>query len=111
MSSPSSARHSGTSKEAADMPSVPKPRVLMTELAYVECPRWHDDRLWFAHWGTEEIVAVDLAGRHEIVGEGPPGLGWGIDWLPDDRLLVTAPGQVRRREGDGSMAVHADLSG
>ena len=52
-------------------------------------PRWHDGRLWFAHWGTDEIIAVDLDGTSEVVGHGPGGLGWSIDWLPDGRLLVT----------------------
>jgi sugar lactone lactonase YvrE len=89
--------------------SVPEPRVLLSDLAYVESPRWHEDRLWFAHWGTEEIVAVDLDGNSEVVGHGPPGLGWSIDWLPDGRLLVTGR-ELLRREHDGSMARHADLS-
>jgi hypothetical protein len=26
-----------------------QPRVLLSRLAYVESPSWHDDRLWFAH--------------------------------------------------------------
>jgi sugar lactone lactonase YvrE len=85
------------------------PRVLLDGLAYVESPRWHDDRLWFAHWGTGEIVAVDLDGNYEVVGEGPPGLGWSIDWLPDGQLLVTGP-ELLRREPDGSMVRHADLA-
>ena len=29
--------------------SVPEPRVLLDGLAYVESPRWHEGRLWFAH--------------------------------------------------------------
>ena len=29
---------------------MPEPRVLVDGLAYVESPRWHEDRLWFAHW-------------------------------------------------------------
>ena len=41
--------------------SMPEPTVLLDGLAYVESPRWHEGRLWFAHWGTGEIVAVDLA--------------------------------------------------
>ena len=45
------------------------PRVLLSGLAYVESPRWHDDRLWFAHWGTGEIVAVDLDGHSEVVAQ------------------------------------------
>ena len=85
-------------------------RVLLSELAIGESPRWHERRLWFANWGTGEIVAVDAAGRSEIVGAGPPGLGWSIDWLPDGRLLVTGEG-LMRTEPDGSLVTHADLSG
>jgi sugar lactone lactonase YvrE len=98
---------------------MPVPDVLLDRLAYVESPRWHDGRLWFAHWGTGEIVAVDPDGKSEVVGHGPPrinaavsghGLGWSIDWLPDGRLLVTGKALVRI-EPDGSVVPHADLSG
>jgi hypothetical protein len=40
-----------------------EPKVLLDGLAMVESPRWHDGRLWFAHWGTGEIRAVDLSWR------------------------------------------------
>jgi sugar lactone lactonase YvrE len=86
------------------------PKVLLDGLAYVESPRWHEGRLWFAHWGTGEIVAVDLDGNSEVTGHGPAGLGWSIDWLPDGRLLVTGK-ELLRRESDGSMVRHADLGG
>lgn len=86
------------------------PKVLLDRLAYVESPRWHAGRLWFAHWGTGEIVAVDLDGNSEVTGHGPAGLGWTIDWLPDGRLLVTGK-ELLRREPDGSMVQHVDLSG
>jgi sugar lactone lactonase YvrE len=84
------------------------PTVLLDGLAMVESARWHDGRLWFAHWGTGEIVAVGADGTAEVVGHGPPGLGWSIDWLPDGRLLVTGP-ELTRREPDGSTVRHADL--
>jgi sugar lactone lactonase YvrE len=87
-----------------------KPQVLLDGLAYVESPRWHEDRLWFAHWGAGEVVAVDLDGRSEVVAPGPPGLGWSIDWLPDGRLLTTGP-ELTRHEPDGRRVRHADLSG
>jgi sugar lactone lactonase YvrE len=87
-----------------------KPRVLLSGLAYVESARWHKNRLWFAHWGAGEIIAVDVHGKSEIITrDAPAGLGWSIDWLPDDRLLVTGK-ELRRMEPDGTMVRHADLS-
>jgi sugar lactone lactonase YvrE len=89
---------------------VPEPQILLSGLAIGESPRWHEGRLWFSNWGTQEIVAVDLEGNSEVVGQGPPGLGWATDWLADGRLLVTGQ-ELTRREPDGSMVKHADLSG
>jgi sugar lactone lactonase YvrE len=91
-------------------PPAIEAQLLLTDLVIGESSRWHEGRLWLANWGTGEVVAVDLEGRSEVVGEGPPGLGWSIDWLPDGRLLVTGRG-LMRREPDGSMMRHADLSG
>jgi sugar lactone lactonase YvrE len=87
-----------------------EPRLLLGGLAYVESPRWHDGRLWFAHWGTGEIIAVDPGGVSEVVGRGPAGVGWSIGWLPDGQLLVTGE-RLLRREPDGSLVEHADLGG
>jgi len=89
--------------------SVIEPTVLLDGLAYVESPRWHDGRLWFAHWGAGGAVAVDLTGNSEVVGHGPPRLGGSIDWLPDGRLLVTGD-ELLRQEPDGTTVQHADLS-
>jgi sugar lactone lactonase YvrE len=91
-------------------PPLLEAQPLLTGLAIGESPRWHEGRLWFSHWGTEEIVAVDPEGNSEVVGKGPPGLGWATGWLPDGRLLVTGR-ELMRREPDGSMVRHADLSG
>ena len=102
---PMSISHSPSRHRDMNMPEL---RVLLDGLAYVESPRWHDGRLWFAHWGTGEVVAVDMEGRSEVVAQGPPGLGWSIDWLPDGCLLVTGP-ELLRQEPDGSMVPHADL--
>jgi sugar lactone lactonase YvrE len=84
-------------------------RVLLDGLAMPESPRWHHGRLWFSNWGTRQIVAVDVDGNSEVVGEGPDGLGWATNWLPDGRLLITGP-ELIRVELDGSRARHADLS-
>lgn len=88
---------------------VRAPRVLLDGLAMPESPRWHDGRLWFSHWGADEIVAVDLDGHSQVIDRAPPGLGWAVNWLPDGRMLVTGNDLVRV-EADGSRVRHADLS-
>jgi sugar lactone lactonase YvrE len=85
-----------------------KTHVLLDGLAMVESPRWHDGRLWFPHWGTPEIIAVDLDGNARVMARGPSGLGHSIGWLPDGRLLVTGE-RLNRHEPGGVVAVHVDL--
>ena len=85
------------------------PRVIADGFAFVESARWHQGRLWFAHWRVGEIIAMDPGGRPEVGAPGRPRLGWSIDWLPDGRLLVTGE-SLLRQEADGSFVPHADLS-
>ena len=87
--------------------------VLLEGLAIGESPRWHEGRLWFANWGTGEVVAVGLDGRSEVMAKVPTTLPYSIDWLPDGRLLVVSGQETRllRQEPDGSLVTHADLSG
>jgi sugar lactone lactonase YvrE len=93
---------------------MPEPQTLITGIAFGESPRWHDDRLWFADWGAREIIAVDLEARSEIVVrlDFPSFQAICIDWLPDGRLLVVSSRDrlLLRREPDGSLVTHADLS-
>jgi len=94
-------------------PTTPQVKNLLTGLAFPESPRWHDDRLWFADWGAQEIVAVDLGGRSQVmVRVHFPSFPMSLDWLPDGRLLVVSAreGLLVRREPDGSLVTHADLS-
>ena len=86
-------------------------QTLLTGLAYGESPRWHEDRLWFSNWGMQEIVAVDLEGHSEVILR-MPSFPFSIDWLPNGRLLVTSghDGRLQRREPDGSLVTHADLT-
>lgn len=86
------------------------PRLLTEGWAMVESGRWHDDRLWFAHWGSDEVVAVDLEGRSEVVAPGRTTMGWAIDWLPDGRLLVSGE-ELTRIEPDGSAVRHSAQGG
>jgi len=85
-------------------------RTLLSGLALGESPRWHDGRLWFANWGTGDVVAVDMDGKSEVVARVPVTIPYSIDWLPDGRLLVVAKTRVLRLEPDGSLVTHADLS-
>ena len=84
---------------------------LLTGLGFAESPRWHDGRLWFCNWGKQEVVAVDLDGRREVMARVTTSLPFSIDWLPDGRLLVVSGPErlLLRREPDGSLVTHADL--
>jgi sugar lactone lactonase YvrE len=90
-----------------------EPKVLLSGLRMPESPRWHEGRLWFCNWVDRQVVAVGPDGRPEVVvaeATSPQRpMGYSIDWLPDGRLLVTGD-KVRRREPDGSMATHAEVS-
>ena len=87
-------------------------QTLLTGLQFGESPRWHDNRLWVADWGAQEVVAVDLMGRSEVILR-TPSAPFSFDWLPDGRLVLMSGGEGRilRREADGSLVTHADLAG
>ncbi|GAB3833506.1 SMP-30/gluconolactonase/LRE family protein [Kribbella italica] len=85
--------------------------VLLSGLGIPESPRWHDGRLWFAHWIENQIVAVDLDGTVETIDAPVERLmGWSIDWLPDGRLVTTGD-KLRRREADGTFTVLSEQGG
>ena len=93
------------------MNKIPELQTLMTGLVLGESPRWHYDRLWFSDWGAQEVVAVDLEGKSEVIVRVPT-VPFCIDWLPDGRLLIVSGrnGLLLRRELDGSLVTHADLT-
>jgi sugar lactone lactonase YvrE len=84
---------------------------LISGLSFTECPRWHDGRLYISDFYMHRVLAVTTDGAVEIVAtvlEQPSGLGF----LPDGRLLIVSmrDRKVLRRETDGSLVLHADLS-
>jgi sugar lactone lactonase YvrE len=90
---------------------VSEPEVLMEGIKFGEPPRWHDGQLWFSDWGAHQVIALDPGGSHQVVAT-IASVPMGIDFLPDGRLLVVDSAQRRllRRESDGSLVQHADLS-
>src|SRR5215475_4300604 len=86
------------------------PTVLLEGVILGESPRWHDGRLWFCDWGRREVVAVDAAGRREVLA-GTPAHPWSIGWEDDGSLLFTAAGEAAliRRDADGALSTVADL--
>ena len=90
--------------------TLPKLRTLMTGIAFGESPRWHEDRLWFSDWIAQEVIAVDLEGKSEVITR-VQSLPFCLDWLPDERLLITSRRSILRMEPNGSLVTHADLGG
>jgi sugar lactone lactonase YvrE len=92
--------------------SKPQLHTLLTGLVFPEQPRWHEGRLWFSDWGTRDVIAIDLDGKSEVIFKGP-SFPMCVDWLPDGRMLIVSSrdGLLLRREPDGSLVTHADLTG
>ena len=91
---------------------MPEFTTLIGGLSFTECPRWHDGRLYFSDFYTHRVLAVAMDGTSETlahVPRQPSGLGF----LPDGRVLIVSmrDRKILRREVDGSLVEHADLSG
>jgi sugar lactone lactonase YvrE len=87
------------------------PEVLLEGIVFGESPRWRDGRLWVADWGAHQVLALDQDGGCEVAAS-VASFPMCIDFLPDGRLLIvdSARRRLLRREADGSLATHADLS-
>ncbi|MEU6139666.1 SMP-30/gluconolactonase/LRE family protein [Streptomyces sp. NPDC047081] len=83
---------------------------VLTGRGLVESPRRHGDRLYFSDWSAGEVVAVDAAGRSEVVAR-VASLPLCTAWLPDGDLLIvsSAEGRLLRRASDGGLVLYADL--
>jgi len=84
---------------------------VLTDLAFPEGPRWRDGRLWFSDMHGHEVIAMTPEGGRESIYKhtGPVS---GLGWLPDGRMLVVSMDDhtLLRREADGRMVVHGDMS-
>jgi sugar lactone lactonase YvrE len=86
---------------------------VVSDMSYLECPRWHDGRIWFVDFYTHRVLSATADGADLRTEAEVPAQPSGLGWLPDGRLLVVSmrDHRVLRREPDGTLVTHADLSG
>jgi sugar lactone lactonase YvrE len=89
-------------------------RTVLDGMSYLECPRWHDGRLYVSDFYTQRVLALDLenGGEPETVARVPEQPS-GVGWMPDGTMLVVSmrDRRVLRVRDGGAPEVHADLSG
>lgn len=88
------------------------PTTLVDARHFLEAPRWHDDRVWFSDFYGYQVFSVQEDGSDLRVEAEVPGQPAGLGWLPDGRMLVVSmtDKRVLRREHDGTLVTHGDLS-
>ncbi|MBW0104033.1 SMP-30/gluconolactonase/LRE family protein [Pseudonocardia sp. KRD291] len=87
--------------------------VVLENLSFLEGPRWHAGRIWVSDFYTNQVLSAAEDGSDLRVEAEVPGQPSGLGWLPDGRLLIVSmrDRSILRRETDGSLTRHADLSG
>lgn len=90
----------------------PDVTVVLEGYTYFECPRWHDGRIWVSDFYSYRVLSANADGSDVRVEAEVPQQPSGLGWLPDGRLLIVSMRDktILRREDDGSLVVHADLS-
>ena len=85
-------------------------KVLTGGLAFPEGPRWRDGKLFFSDMHAHQVLAVDMAGKREVICEVPARPS-GLGWSPEGRMLVVSmtDRKLMRLDPDGLKTV-ADLS-
>lgn len=87
------------------------PQTILEGLAFPECPRWHDNALFFSDMHAATVWRVDAQGVSTRVLELPAFPG-GLGWLPDGALQVVSMRDRRlMRMTPNGLALLADLSG
>ena len=84
---------------------------LLDGRAFLEGPRWRGNSLYVSDMHAHEVIRVDADGKVDVVAT-LPGEPSGLGWLPDGRMLIVSmeDRRVLRRDADGSLVEHADLS-
>ncbi len=88
------------------------PATITSGFGFLEAPRWHEDRIWFSDFYTYQVLSAREDGSDLRTEASVPQQPAGLGWLPDGRLLVVSmrDRKVLRREADGTLVTHADLS-
>ena len=86
---------------------------VLQELSFLEGPRWHSGRIWVSDFYTQRVLSAGEDGSDLRTEAEVPHQPSGTGWLPDGRLLVVSMRDrtILRRENDGRLVQHADLSG
>jgi sugar lactone lactonase YvrE len=86
--------------------------VLADGFTHTEGVRWHSGRVWFSDIYSHGVYSMEEDGARLRAEARVPGEPSGLGWLPDGRLLAVSMRDRRlvRREEDGTVVTHADLS-
>ena len=85
---------------------------VLSDFAFLEGPRWRDGRIWFSDFYLHHVYSAGEDGSDLREEAAVPTQPSGLGWLPDGRLLIVSMRDRRmlRREPDGTLVTHADLS-
>ncbi len=86
-------------------------KTLLRGLALGESPCWHENRLWFSDWVAQELIAVGLDGKSEVLVRVPT-MPFCFDWLGEGHLGIVSgrEGLVLHQESVRSLVTHSDLT-
>jgi sugar lactone lactonase YvrE len=86
-------------------------KLLFADGDFFEGPRWHDGAWWVSDIFGATVWRIAPDGKSEVaatVEQWPSGLGW----LPNGDMLIVSirDRRLMRRDRDGTLGIHADLS-
>lgn len=85
--------------------------LLVDGIDFGEGPRWHEGELWYSDFYQHTIYAVTPDGVRRAVWDGLDDRPSGLGWMPDGSLLMVAmTSRQLRREVNGALVLHADLT-